>query len=389
MTIEAKIESALAAVKARDTEVEALTAKMAEMQDALAAAKAAPAVEVKDEAAEMRAKFFDAVKNGDGTMNQTLISDGKVKSAFVTSNANSAGAGIVKDVSDAIVQRLRDEYVVASLFGLESVGSVDHEKRVQVGHSATKWAGENVDINGVAVTATPTFESIKMTVGKLVSAPVVSAEALSDTFFDAEQFLMQDVASEMASGLALGVIAGSGTSSQPKGFYKYFDETEGVKAVGERKVDHYPLIIATIADDAALIDELRKMPYKLPAKYVVGGKYVMARALFERLAGCVDGVGRHYMHASETQGVAGTLFGYDVVIDPMNSGDTVQCVFGHLDRAFHICQIPTAMEFLRNPYAIPHAVRFDFQKRIGTIVNDNQAVVGLKATINGRSARAK
>ncbi|WP_068871027.1 phage major capsid protein [Edwardsiella tarda] len=390
MTIEAKIESALAAVKARDTEVEALTAKMAEMQDALAAAKSAPTVEVKDEATEMRAKFFEAIAHGDGTANQAMIEDGKIKSAFVVGTATSAGAGIVKEVSGSVVKRLQDAYVVAKLFGSTTVSSTDHEKLVQIGHSICSWQGENVDVNGIPMTATPTFGKVKLSVGKLSAAPVISIETISDNLaFNAEKFLMEDVADQMARGLALGVLNGSGTGSQPRGFYKGFDKSEGVKDQATRQLDMYKVVAPTIADDVQLIEELRKLPFALPAAYALGGKYVMSRSLFERLCGCVDGQGRYYLHESVEQGVAGTLFGYPVIVDPMNVGDTVQCVFGHLDKAFHIADIPTAYTVLRNAYAIPHAVRYDVLARVGTIVNDNAAVVGMMATINGRSARSK
>jgi HK97 family phage major capsid protein len=376
--MQTKIDEVLNVIKSQADEI-------AEMRDALESVKSAPAVqvEVKDEKAELKAKFYNDVKNG--SANTQVIKDGQVKS-FNTADQASAGAGIVTEVSQTILTRLRDDYVVAGLFGVETASSVDYEKRVQVGHSTVAWVGENVNADGVAMTGTPTFETVKMTHGKISAAPVLTSEALSDPFFNAEAFVMQDVAVELSRGIALGILKGEG-KYQPKGFYKHFDATEGAKPVADRAVDAFPVVAEDIADDAKLLEALRRLPYKMPASYVVGGKYVMTRELFERVSGLKDGIGRHYMHESEIAGVAGRIFGYDIVIDPMNTNQEMPVVFGHLDRAFKIVNIPTALELVRNPYAIPHCVRFDVQHRVGTIVGDNQAVIGLVAGAASRKAK--
>ncbi|ENM2831970.1 phage major capsid protein [Vibrio cholerae] len=376
MTIETKLD---AAISAFDTQAN----QIAELQDALAGLqtihteKAAPKEDLK-------AKFYDVLKTGEGLNGGTqLIKDGQVKS-FNTQDPQGGGAGIVKEVSAQILKRLRDDYVVANLFGHRSVSSVDYEHRVQTGYSTVAWAGENVNCDGVAQTATPTFDSIKLTHGKITAAPVLTTEALTDTDFNAEAFVRNDVAEELARGIALGVLMGDG-ANKPKGFYTYFDKAEGIKAVAERKVDHFPVMVKAPLTDEELLETLRGMPYRMPARYVVGGKYIVSREMFERISGLKYAIGRHYMHTSATAGVAGSLFGYDVIIDPMNTRVDLPVVFGHLNKAFEVVQIPTALEMVRNPYAIPHCVRFDIQHRVGTIVRDNQAVIGLVVA----AARAK
>lgn len=384
MELNQKLDAVISTVEARTADVEAVKSAVAELKDAFAGLSATAQVEVKeDKGTELKAKFFDEVKNG-GASTQ-VIKDGQIKS-FNTQDQASAGAGIVTEVSTNILTRLRDDYVVAGLFGTETTGSVDYEKRVQVGHSTVAWAGENVNCDGVAMTGTPTFDTIKMTHGKITAAPVLTSESLTDPFFNAEAFVMNDVAVELSRGIALGVLNGEG-KYQPKGFYKHFDPVEGLKDVATRAVDAFPVVQEDISEDAKLIEAIRRLPYKMPARYVVGGKYVMNREMFERVSGLKDGIGRHYMHASEVEGVAGRIFGYDIVIDPMNVNKEMPIVFGHLDQAFKIVNIPTALEMVRNPYAIPHCVRFDVQHRIGTIVGDNQAVIGLITAAASRKAK--
>lgn len=372
------IENQIQTIATQVAEVDAVKSQVEELKAAIAnMSVTAQEVEAKDEGAELKAKFYNEVATG---VDATLIKDGQVKS-FNTQEQASAGTGIVKQVSKQILKRLRDDYVVAGLFGQETANSVDYEKRVQVGHSTTQWMGENVNLDGAPITGTPTFETVKMTHGKLAAFPVITSEAITDPFFDAEAFLKNDVSVEMSRGIAIGVLNGTGSNHQPKGFYKHFDKVEGAKPVEERAVDMYPVVEADIAEDAKLLEALRTLPYKMPARYVVGGKYVMNREMFERVSGLKDAIGRHYMHASEVAGVAGKLFGYDIVIDPMNTSVDFPVIFGHLADAFKLVNIPSSVTLLRNQFAIPGAVRFEFFTRIGTIVNDNQAVIALTPAV--------
>lgn len=388
MELSTKLDTVIEGVKSQETVVENLKSEIADLKDAFAGLSAAnePVVDVKAQEQEMLVKFYNTLRSGEGLNGGTeLVKDGQVKS-FNTQEAAGAGAGIIKQVSAQILKRLRDDYIVAGLFGSRAVKSVDYEHRVQTGYSTVAWAGENVNCDGVEQTGTPKFESIKLTHGKITAAPVLTAEALSDTDFDSEAFVRNDVAEELARGIALGVLMGDGVN-KPKGFYTYFDATEGVKPVGERKVDHFPVLVKGQAEltDEALLETLRAMPYRMPARYTVGGKYIVSREMFERVSGLKDAIGRHYMHTSVEQGVAGKLFGFDVVIDPMNTRADLPVVFGHLNKAFEIVTIPTALEVVRNPYAIPHCVRFDIQHRAGSLVRDNQSVIGLVVT----TARSK
>ncbi|HDI3263900.1 TPA: phage major capsid protein [Vibrio cholerae] len=367
-------------LNAQTVEIENLKSTIADLTDAFAGLSAAndPIVEVKDTTETLKTKFFDLAKTGEGYHTE-LVKDGKIKSdAFNTADNASAGAGVLTQVNRQIVEHIVEDYAITKLFGRDTAGSVNYERRVMTGGAGARWEGENVEgVNG-AHTATPRLATIKMTHGKAIAKPIITAEALQDPFFNAETFVMGATRKALARTVAEGVVNGNG-EAQPRGFMTYFDAVEGVKAVEERKVDHYPVLVkpaADLADDQKLLDALQALQYELKAGYVSGAKYVMSRKMFQRVAGIKDGLGRPMLMTSLEAGVSGRIFGFDIVVDPLLNEDK-PVVFGRIADAFKVIEIPSALQFTRNPYKIDQCVEFYIATRIGTMVNDNEAVVAL------------
>ena len=374
-----KFDEVTAIVKAQAEQID-------ELRGALDAVKSAPVqVEVKDEAAELKAKFYSVAKSGEG-INTELVREGEIKSAsFNVADEASAGAGVVTEVSRQILTRIVEDYKIPSMFGVETASSTKYEKRVQVGVSGARWEGENVAGANGAHTGSPTFATIKMSHGKAIAKPIVTQEALSDPFFNAESFLMNDVQKQLGRLISEGLLNGNG-ENQPKGFYTHFDAVEGAKDVAERKVDMFPVITNAIDTDEALIAALQAMQFALKTGYTAGGKYVMNREVFQRVAALKDGMGRPMMQPSLDAGYAGRIFGFDIVVDATASKE-VPVVFGKLDEAFKVVNIPTSLDFIRNPYKIDFCVEFTIAQRIGTIVGDNEAVVALMPAAAARKAK--
>ncbi|KJR15243.1 phage major capsid protein [Vibrio parahaemolyticus] len=359
MTIETKLDAAVSAFEAQAVEI-------TELKDALAAMNTV-ATEAKAEEVDLKAKFYDVAKTGEG-FGTDLVVDGEIKSFNVTDEA-SAGAGVVTEVSRQIVTSLLEDYRIPAMFGRETAGSTKHEKRVQVGRSGARWEGENVALANGDHTGTPTFATIKMTHGKAIAKPVVTQEALSDPFFNAESFLMGDVRKQLGRLISEALLTGTG-ENQPKGFYKHFGETANHET--------FKLVTHAHNTDEELIAALQAMQFDLKSGYLSGATYVMARSMLQRVAGLKDGMGRPLMQASLDSAVAGRIFGFPIVVDA-NASEEIPVVLGRLDEAFKVVEIPTSLGFVRNPYKIDFCVELTISNRIGTIVGNAEAVVGLKA----------
>ncbi|WP_347368020.1 phage major capsid protein [Vibrio vulnificus] len=380
MELAQKIEAVVDGVKSQAEVVETIKSEIADLRDAFAGLSVANEPEVKAEVVDLKAKFYEIAKSGEGVQGTELVKDGEIKSAvFNVADEASAGAGVLVEVNRQILTRIVEDFAITKLFGRDTSNSTKYEKRVQVGTGSARWEGENTELANGAHTDSPRFATIKMTHGKAIAKPVVTHEALKDPFFNAESFLMNDTRKQLARLVAQGLVSGIGGENQPKGFLTYFDEVEGVKDVAERKVDHFPVVIKTaaeIAEDAALILALQDMQYALKTGYVAGSKYVMSRKMFQRVAGMKDGIGRPFMQPSLDAAVAGRIFGFDIVVDPM-IGEDKPVIFGRLDEAFKVIDLPLSMEMIRNPYKIDGAVEFYIATRIGTMVHDNESVVAM------------
>ncbi|MBY8157099.1 phage major capsid protein [Vibrio fluvialis] len=395
-----QLEAIMAGVKSQSTEMESLKAAFAELQSKaqsgaavegfetqLAELKSAFAdlaagqvvdtpVDTKAASAELRKKFLEHAVKSDA---REIVKAGEIKSAFNT-GADSAGAGIVTELAKDIVIGIKGEHAMTRDFAFGVTQNAAYEQTVQKSGTSVRWEGENKTGGAYGKSDAPALEIIKMTSGKAIANPVCTNESLTDVFFDAEAFVMQDAQDEL--GLEVGealVVAPLGQTTRPVGFMSYFDAVEGIKPDGERKVDHYkavPVAAADIDTDEKLIAVLRKMPLSLRAGYRPTGKYYVSSAMFERIALLKDGIGRPLMQNSLSEATQGTLNGYGVVVEEAMNEDK-PAVFGDLKRSFKVMAIPSLMNFLRNPYKIDGCVQFTLENRIGSIVLDNKASVGL------------
>lgn len=360
-------------VKSQAQNIESLEAKVADLTDAFAGMKAAndEVIEVKDNKVDIKAKLFEAARNGADTV---LIHEGQIKAFNVTDDA-SAGAAVVTEVSKNIIESVLDGYKLPSMFGRKTVGSIKHEERVLINRAGTGWEGENVSGGDIAQTGTPTFATIRMTSGKAYASPVVTQEALSDPFFDSESYLMRHVKVEMGRTINDAVMHGDGVE-KPKGFYKHFGSV--------RNHETFLAVEAAQGTDEELIAALQGLQFELGTGYLAGAKYIVSRDMFQRIASLRDGLGRPMMQTALDKEYAGSLFGFPIVVDVHASAE-IHVVFGKVDMAFNVVNVPTAMNYIKDPYTIPMCVRYTLSQRVGTIVGDTSAVVGLKAPVARKS----
>ncbi|MDT8865854.1 phage major capsid protein [Vibrio fluvialis] len=395
-----QLEAIMAGVKSQSTEMENLKAAFAELQSKaqsgaavegietqLAELKSAFAdlsagqvvnapVDTKAASAELRKKFLEhAAKSNE----LEIVNAGEIKSTFNT-GADSAGAGIVTELAMDIVKGIKDEHAMTRDFAFGVTRNAAYEQTVQKSGTSVHWEGENKTGGAYGNSAAPVLEKIKMTSGKAIANPILTNESITDVFFDAEVEVLQDAQAELA--LKVGdtlVTAPLDQTIRPVGFMSYFDAVEGIKADGERKVDHYkavPVSAADIDTDEKLIAVLRKMPLSLRPGYRTTGKYYVSNAMFERIALLKDGMGRPMMQNSLSQETHGKFGGHSVVVEE-SLGEDKPVVFGDLKRSFKVMAIPSLFNLLRNPYVIEGCVKFTLENRIGTIVLDNKASIGL------------
>lgn len=356
------MEQEIQAMIAAQTEQAAV---IAGLQSEVLQLKSAPVIvdEVK-EAKELKSKFYSMVKDGDGQNLVELVKDGKVKAAQM----GAQGDTVIQDVNRSIVTRITEMSTLTSLFGREVTQNANYVRKVSVGGVETYWDGE------AKADGAPELVEVRMVSGKVISLPVVSNDVIADSFFDVEAFLMTEVAKAVGTKSAIAILNGDGVK-KPKGFLKYFDKVEGIKALADRPVDMFPILLQGNGLES-LIDALRKMTINLPTDYQSKAKYAMSIAAFEKVSAEKDTQGHSFVQKDANGVVAGRLNGYEIVVDRLMPADA-PILFGDFESAFAVCELPNSVQMLRNAYIVPFNVQFNIGLRIGTIVKANDSVIGL------------
>ncbi|MFM1687931.1 phage major capsid protein [Aeromonas salmonicida] len=360
------MEQEIQAMIAAQTEQAAV---IAGLQSEVLQLKSAPVIvdEVK-EAKELKAKFYSMVKDGDGQNLVELVKDGKIKAAQM----GTKGDTVIQDVNRNIVTRITETSVLTGLFGRETTQNDNYVRKVSVGGAQTYWDGE------AKAEGAPELVEVKMSSGKVISLPVISNDIAADSFFDIEAFLMTEVAKAIGDKSAMAILNGDGLK-KPKGFLKYFDKVEGIKALADRPVDMFPILEQGKGLES-LIDALRKMTIDLPTPYRSRAKYAMSVAAFEKVSAEKDTQGHSFVQKDVNGAVAGRLNGYEIVVDRLLPADA-PILFGDFESAFAVCELPNSVQMLRNAYVIPFHVQFNIGLRVGTIVKANDSVIGLFMTV--------
>ncbi|CAJ1855360.1 hypothetical protein HLBENOHH_02469 [Aeromonas dhakensis] len=349
-----QLEQLLAAQAEQAQVITGLKSELAEMK--------VKGVDPEAEKKELKRKFFEIAKKGDGQKATDLIEEGKVKAAQM----GEKGDTIIPDINREIITRVLEGSALTAYFGRDVAANTDYTRKVAVGEGGTYWEGDT------AAESAPELKDIKATSGKVISLPTVKNDVAADSFFDIEAFILNEVSRRIGAKVSGAVLNGDGVN-KPLGLLKHFDKTEGVKAIDARKIDMFGVVVK--ADGEELIDSLRRQSLELPSAYQSSARWAMSLAAYERLCREKDTTGHSFIQKDVTQKSAGTLHGYEIIVDRMLPADA-PVMFGDFEQAFAVVELPNTMQFLRNEYVKPFHVQWNIGFRVGTIVKSNEAITG-------------
>lgn len=388
--LEKKIEDITSAVitskESTDGEIKTVKTNIEQLQDEVAEIKASgvnmPLEQKQDELAVAKKDFYEAAATGvvKGMSVDTLINE-----KGVTTEAGSAGEGIVEELASSILIPAQEDYSIMGDMGVETVSSIEYSRVVQVGRSQAVWGSENTANTAGGQNQTPTFTKISAKFAKLTVDNFITNESLKDPKYDLEAFLINDTKVQAGRVMAQGFIDGDGAGDNPKGLLAHFDVTESAKSDETRNKDTFGEIEATggslPASDADLIELLKDLELAQPTPYLSKSKFYVNRATFKRLSQMKDGEGRHYLQPDLSGKAKGFLFGYPVKVEVFLQDDQSvgnrPIIFGDLETGFKRINY-VGMSMLRNPYIVPGNVNFHWEMRVGSIVSDSLAVRAIR-----------
>lgn len=299
------------------------------------------------------------------------------KALATGTNSGADGGYAVPKTIDAMI----DELVVnispiRALADVQQISTPDFHRIVNVRGTASGWVGET-DARGA--TNTPQIKDVKPTIGELYANAQATQQMLDDVFFNAEQWLADNIAVEFARAEGAAFITGDG-NNKPTGFLAgtiaATDDT--TRAFGS--LQYVPTGVA--GDFAAnnKADILFTVAGKLKAAYRQGASWVMPKATLFELAALKDSNGRYLFDFSTVPGKPNQLLGYDVVEAedmPAKAANAYGIAFGNFKRGYLIVdRIGTRV--VRDPFSNKPYIGFYVTKRTGGIVVNSEAIKVVK-----------
>ncbi|MCR9961522.1 phage major capsid protein [Vibrio alginolyticus] len=285
---------------------------------------------------------------------------------LMRTDAESAGITIRTQYEQGIIKPLKERSAFLSRIGSRAVPNEDFKRLVKIKDADFRWGGENTANGTIANTGVQGYAEVTGTYGKAEAYPFITDEMLHDSEFNLVAELSESVLDEIADGIALAALKGDG-NKKPKGLMAHttgaaHEKFEVLEVGATGKLG---------ANTAAAIKALRSIVRALKPGYRANAVWMMNEEQRDILAGFTYADGKSIINEDITEMPEGRLLGKEIVIDPnMAVGEMV---FGDLNRGFTLLNVQ-GMKVLPNPYVAPGNTQFYHAIRVGTIVNDVQAV---------------
>lgn len=341
-----------------------LNASMDELRDEIKSIKVAAARSAVEDATEAKAD----VDSYQAKMSEWLrTGSDEVKGALLATTPPQEGGYLIAPELERNVEMLLRELTPARMYcGQQTISGAYYEKTFQTSHTAGGWIGERTPR---ANTDTPDFDRFRIDPFELYANPQVTEHELADAFINVESMLAMDVA-ETLSILENGAIVNGDGVGKPTGY------ANRTGAVGSTRV-----IKEVAAGTAGIVngDDLFALIYDVLPQYRQGASFVMNRMTLQgirTLKNADDSYLFQPMSQLDGTGVIGTILGHPVYEDEAIQDAAKPIFYGNFKKGVKIID-RTGLGVLRNPYRNPGFVEYYTRKRVGSDVEQANALRAL------------
>jgi HK97 family phage major capsid protein len=291
------------------------------------------------------------------------------------------GGYAVPKVIDGMIDELAVNISpIRSVAQVQQVSTSDYHKLVNVRGTSSGWVGETAARTS---TNTPQLVDIAPPMGDLYAFPQASQQMLDDVFFNAEQWLADNLATEFARAEGAAHVSGTGVN-QPKGFATYTTAAtaDATRAFGT--IEHVATgasgAFKTLTSTVNPADDLFTVVSKMKAMYRKGSSWITNKAILFEIMGFKDFQGRYVFNPTTAPGVEDTILGYPVVEAediPVKAASSLSLWFGNWKQGYLIVdRIGTRV--IRDPFSNKPFIGFYTVKRSGGAVLNSEALKALK-----------
>ncbi len=341
------------------------------------------------QAAEHRKSFKGYLRKGAQYDQEPLFyqgaSDGQeaiaVKSLLAGSGPDG-GFAVPKVIDGMIDATIVNISPIRGIASVQQVSTQDFHKLVNIHGTASGWVGETA---ARAATTTPSLKDIAPPMGELYANPQATQQMLDDVFFNAEQWLADEVALEFARAEGAAFTNGNGVN-QPRGFTTYTAVATADKTRAWGSLEYVATgangAFAALSSTVNPVDSLFTLVSRMKKGYRTGSQWVMSKATLFAVMAFKDYQGRYVFNPTTAPGVEDTVLGYPVteaedIIDYNDSSNGLGIAFGNFKLGYLIVdRIGTRV--IRDPFSNKPYIGFYTTKRLGGAVVNFEAIKFLK-----------
>jgi HK97 family phage major capsid protein len=291
------------------------------------------------------------ITKGDDTLLKNIEAKG-----LSTAAGGDGGFAVPTVIDTEIEKQLRDMSPMRSICKVKTIETSDYKRLVSDTSLSSGWVGETDDRDA---TATPKLIEISIVPGEIYANAAATQRALDDMQFDAEAWLIEEVAEEFAAKEGAAFINGDG-NNKPTGFL----DSSVVGDLGK--------VTTTASGMFDGPDNLIDLVHALKSRYRAGAKFVMNNATLAVIRKMKDADGNFIWRPGLIEGQPDMLLGYPVIeaeeMPDVGAGE-FGVAFGNFERGYTIVE-RTGTRVLRDPYTSKPNVLFYATRRVGgTVVN--------------------
>ena len=286
------------------------------------------------------------------------------------------GYAVPEDLDRTIDRLLADVSPVRRIAKVIEIGSSQYKKLVNTGGTTSGWVGEE---DPRSETAAPSFAEVAPPLGEIYDNPAATQAMLDDAFFNVEEWLAEELATEFAEKEGAAFISGDGVN-KPKGFLSYTvsGAADSARAFGVLQYVPTGADGAFAASDPS--DALVDLIYALRAPYRDKAVFLMNTNVLADIRKFKDAEGTYLWRPGLEAGQPATLMGYPVeeAADmPDAASNSLSVAFGNFGRGYTVTD-RMGTRVLRDPFTNKPYVHFYTTKRVGGGVTNSEAIKLLK-----------
>ncbi|WND02049.1 phage major capsid protein [Temperatibacter marinus] len=296
--------------------------------------------------------------------------------ALSTTTGGDGGFAVPEIIDSQIEHLLKQLSPLRSLVKVKNIETSDYKKLVSIGGASSGWIGETGNRN---VTDSPALKEIAITPGEIYANAAATQRALDDLQFDAESWLMDEVAEEFSLQESAAMVIGDG-HHKPRGFLTAImsDEKDEERDFGAIQFLSSGVEGAFPSENPA--DLLIDLIHCLKARYRKGAVFLMNSKTLSLIRKFKDSDGHFLWKASLKEGAPSLLLGYpvyEVEEMPDVANNSLSIAFGNFERGYLLVE-RSGTRVLRDPYSNKPYVHFYATRRIGGAVINSEAIKILK-----------